>query len=367
MSGKERMSKLLAIMQYWRAATVFISIARVSPVQGWSSQNGNNDNFKRIHLRQQLIIQPWISTFNSKASTCRSSNNSSWDQKKSLRDSKIKATSTTPLYMSHNDDGNDEGEGGTMNRFPEPVLWLWSPQDHEQDQEDEWKAISEISRLPAAARTWNWSRHFVLKLNLCPWAKGSLENPNAMQIFCVNKKQDISYTHGGYADHICHTVAQKCLRYCEEHPEMESSIIFFVVFQEEEEDPADFDCDYEGGFAAQDRVSVFHNMYDQWENFVDFHEWFTNLEDDWDMDEIIVAPFHPNWQFGGGGQTFLDFEKKSPYLTITFVSAKVVEQAGEAATSSIADKNEETLQGRTIDDLGETWKDSTSSSPFWEN
>jgi len=334
---------VMNLLRLWLFITTFY--LQTTVVRGWS--NGNNIN-GIIHRNQRQpfaigsIIPHAIRTRMGISSNQRHSTSSS---------------SLSSQCANNNDDDDDIG-ALEMSNFPEPLVWLWSPHDPQgapTPPGEEWKAISEISLLPAAIRTWNWAKHFVLKLGLCPWAKASLDTPNSMQVFVVPKEQDIPYTTGTYANDICQTVADKCLQYCQDYPEKESSIIFFVVFQEEDEDA---DC-------VEDisRVAGFHDAYDQWESFIDFHEWFTDLEDDWDMDDIIVAPFHPNWQFGGDGQNTLDFEKKSPYPTVTFVSAKVVEQAGEAATAQIAQKNEETLQGKTLEYLEEKWDDSSSSSP----
>jgi hypothetical protein len=227
---------------------------------------------------------------------------------------------------------------GSDEDFPQPLVWQWSPKEEEVE---EWISAKDLSMVPTALRTWNWSRRFVLKLNLCPWAKGSLETQNAMQVFVVPKEQDIAYRFGNHADRICKQVAEKCLRFCEEFPALQAAAIFFVVFQEEDEDEDD----------------------DRWENFIDFYEWFTDLEDNWEIDDIIIAPFHPNWQFGGDGgdtQDSLDFEKKSPFPTVTFVSAKVVERAGEAVTEQISEHNEQVLLERTPENLKDMWNASSS-------
>lgn len=314
---------------------VVVTSLQMVKIDSWSTPRTTHCNFSRHSLQSSTTIPSSTNTF------C-----------KIMANTVIPRWYRHPTYLSSQPDNHDDGL--TMSQFPEPLVWLWSP----TTEQDDWKSVSELTLLPAAIRTWNWSKDFVLRLNLCPWAKGSLETPSAMQIFVVPKDQEISYSTGSYANDICHSVAQKCLQYCQDYPEMESSIIFFVVFQEED---VDADCDVD--IDDPDRMSAFHGFYDQWESFVEFHEWFMDLEDGWEMDDIIVAPFHPHWQFGGDGPSTLDFEKKSPYPTVTFVSTKVVEQAGEGATAQIAQKNEETLGEKSLDDLEEQWDDSSSSSP----
>ena len=79
------------------------------------------------------------------------------------------------------------------------------------------------------------------------------------------------------------------------------------------------------------------------------------MEDDWiDQSEndssvcsrVTLAAFHPEWEFGGdeddnGGG--LDFEKRSPHPTITFVWTKTIDAAGPEATERIADHNAQVL------------------------
>ncbi|KAL3924579.1 MAG: hypothetical protein SGILL_000964 [Bacillariaceae sp.] len=87
-------------------------------------------------------------------------------------------------------------------------------------------------------------------------------------------------------------------------------------------------------------------------NFPDFVEWFTEMEEEWDeaLDDVIIAPFHPDWEFGTdadgeqqGENDALSYEKKSPFPLVSLVSTRVVEQAGEAVTSKIATHNHQIL------------------------
>ena len=61
-------------------------------------------------------------------------------------------------------------------------------------------------------------------------------------------------------------------------------------------------------------------------DFFEFHDWFEELEESFDNDFVTLAPFHPEWQFGGGPVEHffeLDFEKQSPYPTVTIVCTSV--------------------------------------------
>jgi Protein of unknown function (DUF1415) len=64
------------------------------------------------------------------------------------------------------------------------------------------------------------------------------------------------------------------------------------------------------------------------------------------MDDGIVAPFHPDWVFAGEPQS-LQYEKRSPYPTVTLVSTRVVDKAGEEATKQIGTQNEKTLLSKS--------------------
>lgn len=222
--------------------------------------------------------------------------------------------------------------------FPQPLVWQWSPSSSEED----WisTVVGDEDTTWAALKTWNWSRKFVFTYNLCPWAKGSLETQNAIQIFLVpNEEQDSANRYGGNcANAICKQVAEKCLAFCQENPTLQSAAIFMVVFPEKEHDDDD----------------------DGWESFIDFYEWFTDLEErNWEMEDIIIAPFHPNWQFDGADTNSLDFEKKSPFPTVTFVSAMAVERAGEIVTEQISKHNEQVLMEKSPEDWKAIWDQSS--------
>ena len=54
-------------------------------------------------------------------------------------------------------------------------------------------------------------------------------------------------------------------------------------------------------------------------DFVDFYNWFDEMEATWELiDDVIVAPFHPDWVFAGEPES-LQYEKRSPYPTVTLL------------------------------------------------
>ena len=79
-----------------------------------------------------------------------------------------------------------------------------------------------------------------------------------------------------------------------------------------------------------------------------------------------MAPFHPQWSFasdddGSSSEDGLpwsnvEFEKRSPYPTVTLVAARVVEAAGEEVTSKIGEHNEQVLLDADPSELAELWK-----------
>lgn len=243
----------------------------------------------------------------------------------------------------------------TSGTFPMPLIWLL-----EQDIDNstgEWctvcKAIQSKDQkqqtttdtpdaTEAAIQTWNWCRNFVLKLQLCPWAKASLETSMATQIFVVKDRftntADEDDDDVKNLDAFVEFVSKRFLQFIDHNPSIESAAIFFVVF-----------CNLD------DEERVVETNYS---SFLGFYDWFVRLEEEEYSDEdVIIAPFHPNWDFVGESPS-LKYEKKSPYPTVSIVSAKVVEQAGEAATEKIATHNEQLLLSKTSHELQDIWESS---------
>lgn len=75
------------------------------------------------------------------------------------------------------------------------------------------------------------------------------------------------------------------------------------------------------------------------------------------FNEVTIAPFHPDWTFAPPSYVDydhdkdfdellrdpLDYEKRTPYPTISIVMAKGINLAGEEATAKIGMHNEEVL------------------------
>ena len=198
-----------------------------------------------------------------------------------------------------------------------------------------------MEKCVQAKETWNWCRNFIVPMQLCPWARKSLETTSALQIYVSY----ISTTNNPKKEQQTRVVKDVALAYrdyIQEFPALESTAIFFIIFP--------------------DTVTDLSSS----SSFMDFYEWFEQLEDDWDIDEVTVAAFSPDWQFGDDTDETLslEFEKKSPYPTITLVSTKVIEQAGPAATEQISHQNYHTLSQKSPSELQQLWQESISES--WE-
>ena len=213
---------------------------------------------------------------------------------------------------------------GSEGSFPIPKIWIYDEKG-ESNREDEivWNEDSTLVDS-VSLETWNWCRNFVLGLQLCPWARTSLETTNATQIFVA--ANDITDIWSKDASNLVDSVSRRFIQFVNEIPELESAAIFFLAFPSQKD-------------------------------FLDFYEWFTELEDNWTLeDDVIIAPFHPDWEFDG--PISLNFEKRSPYPTISLVSTRVVEAAGPSVTDKIGIHNEQALLDQSPDELQKLWESS---------
>lgn len=200
---------------------------------------------------------------------------------------------------------------------------------HQRD--GEWiEQRSNAATLPLEAQqTWAWCRNFVVPLQLCPWARASVETPTALQIFLV----DQNYPQSLHSD-VVKDVGQRFEGFLADNPSIESAAIFFVIFP----------------------------MND----FGDYYDWFLDLEETWDlMDSVKVAPFHPDWAFDGEPDN-LQYEKRSPFPTVSLVSTKVVDAAGEMATKRIGEQNEQLLLSKSVNELQSLWDQCLRPNVDWE-
>lgn len=235
-----------------------------------------------------------------------------------------------PLFLSDNDIGSNSNQEQS---FPVPLGW-----ERSSKSSTRWNSLDDPlsnSSSSVLLRTWNWCRNFVLRLKLCPWAIKSLETEGAIQIFIIPKKQQNNQWNNNDGL-ICQEIAEKFSKFIKEYPHLEPAAIFFVVFVSNDDN-----------------------------DFIEFYNWFSDLEEyDWEVEDVIPAPFHPQWQFASDEDdqensisSSLAFEKKAPYPTVSFVSARVVEQAGSATTEQIAHHNANILKEKTPTELQTLWQE----------
>lgn len=169
-------------------------------------------------------------------------------------------------------------------------------------EDREW-TTAPLKSSDVALETWRWCADFVVPLDLCPWAAASVNTKGALRIFLA-KQDEMEEAIKEAAQRLSHDVQTNTV-----DPNV---AIAFITSS---------DCDWD---------------------FASFYEWFDDFEASFEDDDVTLAPFHPEWQFGDGPPE-LDIEKHSPYPTVTVVCTSVIDKAGPAATEQIGQHNEQVL------------------------
>lgn len=203
-------------------------------------------------------------------------------------------------------------------------------------------STEEVSRAESASvLTYRWCSNFVKDLNLCPWAKQSLLSENAIRIKVVDQNDGLDKMEQVVRDSAIE------LKDLTDRNLVDPFIgISFVVSLP--------DC----GTSGNDEKGF---------DFLSFNEYFNDLEEDfldelvdkagsYIGDEVTIAPFHPRWSFApsdldGNYENDVDdtledpinYEKRTPFPTISIVMSKGIDLAGEETTARIGDHNEEIL------------------------
>jgi len=223
----------------------------------------------------------------------------------------------------YDSDGNDDDDDDDDGRISHMV---WT---HQSSSPSTWMMHNnkQSSSSLSVQETLRWCHNIVLPLNLCPWAKGSLESSRAMQFYGVKDRNDMMDTT------VIEDVAQLFHQRISERKGVDPVVaIDFLVCEDL-----------------------------SWE-FSDFFYWFSYIEEEyWGCnpelhDKVTLAAFHPNWSYNDEDDIdeslqLLEFEKKTPYPTVTFVSTEVVEAVSEDTTNRIAEKNEETLLQKNVQEM----------------
>lgn len=224
----------------------------------------------------------------------------------------------------------------------------------------------------AVEATLRWCSDFVAKLNLCPWAKLSLAERNAIRVKIVDQTLGIDSFEQIVRDSGLELLKLTgCEAYSSgdmagggeedaQYIDPNVAITFIVALppimdgdynNEEQKHLPDFDFApfHDFVFDLEDR------LFEEADAFADAgEEEERQLQDcapgttanfvqvpigDW----ITVAPFHPAWSFAGDADSPVAWEKRTPFPTVSIVRSDAIEAAGEEATSRIAKHNEEVL------------------------
>lgn len=200
-------------------------------------------------------------------------------------------------------------------------------------------------------QTLRWCDAFVQELNLCPWAKLSLQSNNAIRIKILKESMGIDAM-----EEIIRLSADELIELTDNsHVDMLVAITFVVAIPDTEKYQSSVEemenQEHEYGFDFQEFYAFATDLEDRlFDEADEAYEEAEETGEDLDVkpvgDEITIAPFHPKWKFGDSemeGKNPLNYEKMSPYPTISLVRTQVITQAGEEATERIGDLNKETL------------------------
>jgi hypothetical protein len=276
-----------------------------------------------------------------------------------------------------NDDDFDGNDG-------EDVIVKWrhflhSNMDHNNNIDNEDNIIDPNAVNVITRKTMNWCNEFVMKLDLCPFAKASLQTKGAMRFFLVPPipmvvqppttssvvsttqiQLEEEYRNRRIVDDVAKRFQTEILnnnnngndREDNSNPAaadmLERAAIYFVIFlSNENNDNDNGNGNGNGNENDNEDNTAITTTTSRTSSFIDFLDWFNDLEDNWseECDDVIIAPFHPDWQFefDTRDEYALNYEKRSPYPLISIVSTNVVEKAGEAVTELIGENNREIL------------------------
>ncbi len=249
----------------------------------------------------------------------------------------------------------------------------------------------------ATERTYRWCKNFVEHLNLCPWAKLSLQSSNAIRIKIIHQDITCSGREGiiqgiDAMEQIIRDSALELMELTDEndghefehghghghgqlhgHVDANVGITFVIAIprtgnESNHRHMWDFEFEQFYDFC----IGLEDQLLDEAEDYLDESTPQAEAQDSVVPasasvsadrartigDEITIAPFHPDWSFASSSSSRnpLDYEKKSPYPTISLVRSSVIIKAGEEATGRIGIHNEEVLQKYGCDELEELYQ-----------
>ena len=288
-------------------------------------------------------------------------------------DGKLRATNHQEAHQAHHDDHHDDHHD-----------------NHHHDQ-----------RLCM----WNWCAHFVVPLQLCPWAARSVTRPEAMiRFYWIDHADQWETTLQRAAKDFVDTVvmsslslsSSSLLRPNDNYHDHDNNNNDNNNNNNNTNNNNNNDDDNHPPTVDQDASIFFVVLVDpsspHFTDFNVFYDWYVEMEDDWldvaeqqsqdDRDNVhslvTLAPFHPDWTYdeddydddydnddNDGNEPEqddtvddpndpdehkpwrnpLDVEKQSPYPAVSIVSTRTIDRAGgPAITQRIAQANQEQLQ-----------------------
>eukprot|EP00566_Odontella_aurita_P018812 CAMPEP_0113555950 /NCGR_PEP_ID=MMETSP0015_2-20120614/16995_1 /TAXON_ID=2838 /ORGANISM="Odontella" /LENGTH=311 /DNA_ID=CAMNT_0000457271 /DNA_START=229 /DNA_END=1164 /DNA_ORIENTATION=+ /assembly_acc=CAM_ASM_000160 len=246
--------------------------------------------------------------------------------------------------------------------FAAPIVSRARHEKFFSEKEEEAMAAAE----EVAEMTIRWSNDFVRRLNLCPWAKTSLTTDNAIRVKIVPEKLGLGVFHD-----VVRLSAWELLRATGDLETNENdnskqdgsgisrvdpnAAITFVVASPS--NPGEYDP-FHQTHEAYEFKSFLGFVEDMEDGFFDEAD---NSEDGGPYigDYVTIAPFHPLWHFASAEEddNSIDWEKRTPFPTVSLVCTSAIMAAGEESTRRIGEHNEDLLASMTPHQLGRFFRE----------
>lgn len=251
---------------------------------------------------------------------------------------------------------------------------------YDTSSQDECKEFPKET-LAAIEATHRWAANFVRPLQLCPWAGSSLDTPGAIRYWVLqvdtkmmqsNDVQEVTFSH---MESIIREAGKQLEQITSDdiNPIDASAAISFVILvpmDTNEEDiliesstantVVDFEPFHEFFLDLEDRLLDEFDEY--WDAFDEENMQDVNEDELPDGCKFTIAAFHPDWRFNNNfdgendSTSAVDYEKRTPYPTISIVMSSVIdalmdldseddfdETSSSVVTNRIAASNEKTL------------------------
>ena len=226
--------------------------------------------------------------------------------------------------------------------------------------------------LDAIDTTHRWASDFVRPLHLCPWAGSSLDTYGAIRywLLLVNNDdgpenalfKEIERVVRAAGKQLELMTGEEFDRFGGKFKKIDASAaISFVILvpmnaNNDPEPLPNFESFHDFFLDLEDRLLEECDEY--WDRIYYSEDDESNASDIPDGCKFTVAAFHRNWKFNNvdnetrGGVSAIDYEKRTPYPTISIVMSSAIdalmdenteENSSSAVTNRIADSNEKTL------------------------